>query len=160
MVKKTKKSFVEKQKQKKKIKVQKQLELIEEDDWWDTLIHFITINPLTFVIVFSLVGYWGYIKAHDYLEDRKIAIEAMKEVDNLKERTREMGEKVDEFRDALENARIENAKLRQKIENLSPKEKEAVIEDQISKLKEKMDIVEKKGFKDKFNKIYEVTTHE
>jgi len=159
MTKEKKKSFVDKQKQKKKIKIQKKLELINEEDWWDTLVQFITINPLTFLILFALAGYWGYLRVDGYLENRRIAIEAMAEVDNLKERTEEMGQKVEEFRNALEVARIENAKLRQQIEKLSPKEKEAVIEDQISKLKEKMQLMESKDLKEKFDKIYKVTAY-
>lgn len=153
------KSFVERQKEKKKIKAQKKIELIDEEDWWDTVLQWALTNWLTVLIIFSLFGYWVYIKADDYLEDRRIAIEAMKEVDNLKERTEQQERDIEEYRSKLEQARVENALLRKEIEKLSPKEKQAYIEDQISKLKDKMQIVEEKGLGEKLKEgVFEVTS--
>lgn len=143
MTKSGKKSFVERQKDKKKIKAQKKIELIDQEDWLDVLVQWTLTNWVTVAVVLSLLCYWGSIKIDDYLEDRKIKIEAMKEIESLKERTELQLRDIEEFREKLEQARLENALLRKEIEKLSPAEKKSYISNQISSLKDKMKLGER-----------------
>jgi len=156
-----KKKIVDHIKKKKLKKAKQAIERIEEESWWDTLVHWAFTNWFIALVVLGLVGYWGYNRVNDYIEERKIIAETRKDLEYAKERTEKALEEIELFKEALKRARAENAKLRKEIEKLSPTEKASLIESQIDDLKNKMKLTEEKNLGEKLkDKAYELTVHE
>lgn len=141
--------FIEKEKKKKLVKTQQKLQRIEEETWWDTILHFLVTNWVTVVLILSVIAYKSYVNIADYIEDRRIKERAMAELEFVKDRSEKLKKDIEEFHNNLENLRKENASLRKKIEQLTPSEKTEIIKEQILKLSEKLKILEEKSVRKK-----------